>query len=92
MSDDLYPIRLRWCNGAGVAKRGGRLVKITQAPRLDGQPVHELEYSPGIRVREVRVRAVDERRDLTKDEEAQVMAALRDAVPTTPGRCSAAAP
>jgi hypothetical protein len=81
-----------WIRGLGlgvagllIAKRHGRFVPLTEAPRLDGQPVYELEYSPGIRVREVRVRAIDERRDLTIAEEAQVLEALRDAVPTVPG-------
>lgn len=85
MSDDLYPVRVRWYNGAGIAKRYGRQVALADAPDLGSGPVHELEYSPGIGVREMRPRPIDERRDLRIDEEAAVLALLREAVPTQPG-------
>lgn len=82
MSDDLYLVRLRWEAGGGIAKRGGLIVRLPSAPDLGDGPVHELEYSPGIGVREVRPRSIDARRDMTLAEEARALALLREFAPS----------
>lgn len=82
MSDDLYRVRLRWEPGGGIAKRGSLIVRLPSAPDLGDGPVHELEYSPGIGVREVRPRCIDERRDMTLAEEARAVALLREMCPS----------
>lgn len=82
MSDALYFVRLRWSGGGGIAKRGGLIVRLDAAPDLGGGPVHELDYSPAIGVREVRPRCIDERRDMTLAEEARAVALLREMCPS----------
>lgn len=77
MSDALYSTRLRWCNGAGVARMHGRSIPLTEAPRLAGQAVHAVDYTPEVHCIEIQRRACDPRADMTAAEIAEADALLR---------------
>lgn len=75
MSAELpYPERLLWDGRAGIARMGGRQVRLWDAPGLSGEPVHTVDYIPAVGIAEVQPRPCDPRRSMTQDE---VAAALR---------------
>jgi len=73
MSDDLYPVRLRWDSQRGVAKCDGVRVDLLERPA--GLCYHDIDYAPGA-VAQCRDRACDPPRDLQAEEVAAVVAAL----------------
>lgn len=77
MSADLYSTLLRWGpNGTGLAKLHGQRVVLTERPEL-GVPYFELDYVPQVRMRMLRERACDPRRDMRDEEVAAADAFLR---------------
>lgn len=80
MSDALYSTRLRWCNGHGVARLHGRSVPLTEAPVLDGRPVHAVDYTPEVGCVEIQRRPCDPRGDMTAGEIADADRLLRRVV------------
>lgn len=76
MSDELYPTRLRWHHGRGLARCGGVQVDLRQAPHIHGlEAMTELDYIPNI-IATVRV-ACDAMRDLSHDEIHDALALLQ---------------
>lgn len=60
MSDDLYPIRVRWDGRKGIAKHAGVVVTLTAAPLQwvpSLQGLTEIDYAPTVRVAQVRIAA-----------------------------------
>jgi hypothetical protein len=78
MSDQLYLTRLRWSNGAGIAKSCGRRVVLTAPPAL-GFPFYSLDFSPGV-CEQIRSEPWSELRELFADERAACLAYLDDLV------------
>lgn len=77
MSDDLYPTRLWWGQGRGVARHDGVYVVLRAAPALTSVPtMTEIDYAPNIvaLVRE----GCGPSRDLTHDEMHDALAMLQD--------------
>jgi hypothetical protein len=74
MGDALYPVRLYWAAGRGVARVYRREVRLTQPPHLPGLQVDELDYAP-LTVALVMPRH-ELRRDMTPGEIAQARALL----------------
>lgn len=68
MSDDLYTTRLRWHHGRGIGKLYGRSIALDRAPDLGGGPVEALDFTPEVGVCEVRQRACDPKRTMTREE------------------------
>ena len=68
-----YPERLLWDGRTGVARYGGRQVRLWDAPGLSGEPVHTVDYIPCVGIAEVQPRPCDPRRAMT---EAEIVAAL----------------
>lgn len=48
MSLELYWTRLIWDGSRGVAKRAGRQVQLSEAPRIGGAPVQGLDFAPEV--------------------------------------------
>ena len=76
--------RLTWFGNHGTAQRLGRVIDLRAAPDLGDGPVAELQFDPGLGVRTVRQRSIDERRDMRIDEEAAANELLRAFVPSAP--------
>ena len=74
MSDNLYALRLHWDGRRGVAKWWGTTVSLAQPPVIGGAPVHEIEYTPEIDVRQIRRRACDPRETMTDADVADAKA------------------
>lgn len=68
MSDSLYTTRLRWSRGRGIAKLWGRSVALDRAPDVGDGPVESMDYTPEVGVCEIRPRACDAIRNMTRDE------------------------
>lgn len=68
MSDALYTTRLRWHHGRGVARLHGRSIELDRAPDLGGGDVEHLDYTPEVGVCDIRVRACDQVRAMTRQE------------------------
>lgn len=68
MSDALYCTRLRWQNGRGVAKLHGRAMVLISAPEFWFGAVDMIDYTPEVGCVEIRPRACDPVREMTRDE------------------------
>ena len=49
MSHCLYSTGIWWGHGCGISKLHGRLIRLTSAPDLGGEPLHAVEYVPEVR-------------------------------------------
>jgi hypothetical protein len=59
---------LRWAGYRGTASLAGRRVDLEQAPRLSQGTVWEIDYRPGIGVREIQMRSTEPVRDMDQFE------------------------
>ena len=82
MSDGLYSTRLRWSGGPagiGVARLHGRSVPLMTPPRISGYPVHDIDYAPEVRLRQIRMAPWGRVEDMTDEQVADADALLRAA-------------
>jgi hypothetical protein len=82
MSDGLYSTRLRWSGGPagiGVARLHSRSVPLMTPPRISGHPVHDIDYAPEVRMRQIRLAPWSPVQDMTAEQIAEADAILRAA-------------
>ena len=79
MSSELpYPERLLWDGRTGIARMGGRQVRLWDAPGLSGEPVHTVDFIPSVHIAECQPRPCDPRRAMTEGEMAAALRLLAD--------------
>ena len=76
--------RITWDGRKGAVRRDLRCAELHGPPDLGAGPVAELEFAPEWGVRAIRPRAVDERRDLSIDEERAAIELCRAFHPSGP--------
>jgi hypothetical protein len=74
MSDALYPTRLYWSAGRGLARFRGHEVRLAQPPHLPGLQLEEIDYAPGIIAQVMPLR--EGRRDMEPHEREAALKAL----------------
>lgn len=78
MSIALYAVSLQWAGGRGVVKFWEHTILIDKPPIILGEPVHEVNYTPEIRVRYIRRRACDTRDDMSDAEVADALRLIKE--------------
>lgn len=76
MSHAYYSTRLYWSAGRGVAKLHGVAVALVEPPRISGQLVDGIDYTPEVQVARILPR-LNGWRDMERDEIAEADLILR---------------